>query len=129
VKISSGYEESVSSDEAENLSNNSSKQPDILANSGVERPRFPFTGKPGINVDLEDPSNPLEYFELFCTPDTHHWKETNRIEIMKLLAFFLLQGLHQKLDNELFLMEENSGNDHIFGAVQQEEFSPSTKVS
>jgi hypothetical protein len=21
------------------------------------------------NVDLEAPSNPLEYFELFCTPD------------------------------------------------------------
>jgi hypothetical protein len=36
---------------------------------GAERPCFPFTGKPGINVDLEDPSDPLEYFELFCTPD------------------------------------------------------------
>jgi hypothetical protein len=22
-----------------------------------------------MNVDLEDPSNPLEYFELFCTPE------------------------------------------------------------
>jgi hypothetical protein len=59
----------------------------------------------------------LEYFELFCTPDiveviareadryaqtflenmsdlklksrTHRWKETNTVEIMKLLAFFL----------------------------------------
>jgi hypothetical protein len=30
---------------------------------------------------------------------THCWKETNRIEIMKLLVFFLLQKLHQKLDN------------------------------
>jgi hypothetical protein len=37
---------------------------------GAEWPRFPFTCKPGINVDLEDPSNPLEYFELFCTPET-----------------------------------------------------------
>jgi hypothetical protein len=26
----------------------------------------------------------------------HHWKENNRNEIMKLLAVFLLQGLHQK---------------------------------
>jgi hypothetical protein len=44
------------------------------------RPRFPFTGKPGINVDLEDPSNPLEYFELFCTPDIAEViaRETNR---------------------------------------------------
>jgi hypothetical protein len=31
--------------------------------------RFPFTGKPGINVDLEDPSSPLEYCELICMPD------------------------------------------------------------
>jgi hypothetical protein len=43
-------------------------QPDVWKNSGVGWPRFPFTGKPGINVDLEDPGNCLEYFELFCTP-------------------------------------------------------------
>jgi hypothetical protein len=35
---------------------------------GFERPRFPFSGKSGINVDLEDRHNPLEYFELFITP-------------------------------------------------------------
>jgi hypothetical protein len=40
-----------------------------MGNSGAKRPYFPFTGKPGINVDLEDPCNPLEYFELFCIPD------------------------------------------------------------
>jgi hypothetical protein len=50
VKISLGGEQSVSCDEAENISNNSSMQPDIWANSGTERPHFPFTGKPGINV-------------------------------------------------------------------------------
>jgi hypothetical protein len=44
-------------------------QLDVRANSGAERPCFPFTGKPGINVDLEDPSNPWEYSELFCTPN------------------------------------------------------------
>jgi hypothetical protein len=83
-------------------------QPDAWANSGNEWPCFPFTGKPGINVDLEDPSNSLEYFELFCTADiaeviaretnqyaqkflentpnlkpksrTHRWKETNRLK-------------------------------------------------
>jgi hypothetical protein len=38
-------------------------QPDVWANSGTEWPRSPFTGKPDINVDLEDPTNPLEYFE------------------------------------------------------------------
>jgi hypothetical protein len=69
VNISFGSEQSVSSDGAENVSDNSSMQPDVQVNSGAERPHFPFTGKPGINVDLEDPSKPLEYFELFCMPD------------------------------------------------------------
>jgi hypothetical protein len=53
LKISSGGEQSVTSDKVENLSNNSSMQPDIWANSGAGRPHFPFTGKPGINVDLD----------------------------------------------------------------------------
>ncbi|PNF41554.1 hypothetical protein B7P43_G12094 [Cryptotermes secundus] len=54
-------------------------QPDVSTNSGA-RPRFPFTSKPGINIDLEDPSNPLEYFELFCMPDLLEViaRETNR---------------------------------------------------
>jgi hypothetical protein len=65
VKISSCGEQSVSYDEQENVSDNSSMQHDIWAKSGAERPCLPFTGKPGINVDLGDPSNPLEYFELF----------------------------------------------------------------
>jgi hypothetical protein len=69
VKILSGGEQSVSSDEAENVRNSRSMQADVWANSDAVRPRFPFTGKPGINVDLEDPSNFLEYLELFCTPE------------------------------------------------------------
>jgi hypothetical protein len=36
VKISSDGEQSVSSDEAENVSDNSSMQPDIWGNSGAE---------------------------------------------------------------------------------------------
>jgi hypothetical protein len=59
----------ISSGGVQNVSDISSMQPDVWANLGAERPCSPFTGKPGINVDLEDPSNPLEYFELFCTPD------------------------------------------------------------
>jgi hypothetical protein len=69
VKILSGGEQSVSSDQAENVSNNSSMQPDVWANSSTKRPCFPSTGKSGINVDLKDRSNALEYFESFCTPD------------------------------------------------------------
>jgi hypothetical protein len=123
VKISSCGEQSVSSDEEADVYDNSSMQHGIWAKSGAERPRFPFSGKPGINVDLEDRVNPLEYFELFCIPEiaeviaretnryaqkcsentpnlklgsrNHHWKETNRNEIMKFLAIFLLQGLNR----------------------------------
>jgi hypothetical protein len=69
MKMLPGGEQTVSSDEAENVSDNSSMQPDVWAHSSAEQPHFPFTGKPGINSDLEDPSNPLEYSELFCTPD------------------------------------------------------------
>jgi hypothetical protein len=68
VKISCG-EQSVSSDEEEDASDSSSMQHVTWAKSGHEQPCFPLNGKPGINVDLEDPSNPLEYFELFCTPE------------------------------------------------------------
>jgi hypothetical protein len=52
-----------------NVSGNSSVQHGIWAKSGGEWPCFPYTGKPGINVDLEDLSNPLEYFKMFCTPE------------------------------------------------------------
>jgi hypothetical protein len=131
VKILS-CEKSVSSEEA-NVSENSSMQHGIWTKSVAEQPRFPFTGKPRINVDSVDPSNPLEYFELLCTPEnaeviarernqfaknflgnmpniklrsrTHHWKEKNRNEIMKLLAAFLLQGLHQKPYNKRYFSQ------------------------
>jgi hypothetical protein len=132
VKILSCSEQSISSDEEENVSDNSNMQHGIWAELGAEQPHFPFTGKPGINVDLEDPSNPLVYFELCCTPEiaeviagetnqyankflentpnlklksrAHHWKEMSRNE-MKLLAFFLLQGLHQKLDKKSYFSQ------------------------
>jgi hypothetical protein len=40
----------------------------IWAKSGAEQPCLPFSGKPGKNVNLEDPINPLECFK-FCTPE------------------------------------------------------------
>jgi hypothetical protein len=80
VKSSSCCEQSVSSDEEENVCDSSSMQHGIWAKSGAERPRIIFTGKPGMKVDLEDPSNPLEYSELFCTQETAEVtaRETNR---------------------------------------------------
>jgi hypothetical protein len=65
VKISSSGEQCVNSNEEENVSVSSNMQHDICLKSDAERPRFPFTGKPGINVGLEDPTDSLEYFELF----------------------------------------------------------------
>jgi hypothetical protein len=55
-------------------------QHDIQAKSGAERPCFPFTGKSGLNIDLEDPSNPPDYFKLFYTPEIEEViaRETNQ---------------------------------------------------
>jgi hypothetical protein len=68
------------SDEDENVSDNSSTQHGIWTKSGAEQPHLPFTGKLGTNVDLEDPTNPLEYFDLFCTSEIAEViaRETNR---------------------------------------------------
>jgi hypothetical protein len=33
----------------------------------AKRPHFPFSGTPGLNVDVEDPNNPREYCEVFIT--------------------------------------------------------------
>jgi hypothetical protein len=35
---------------------------EVWIKSDTEQSRFPFTGKPGINVDFDDPSNPLGIF-------------------------------------------------------------------
>jgi hypothetical protein len=36
---------------------------------------------------------------------THYWKETNRNQIIKFLEFFLLQGLHQKLNDKSYFSQ------------------------
>lgn len=106
-------------------------QPGTWSSVGKERPPFLFSGQPGLNVQIDDPANPLEFFELFITREicehisdetnryaeqflekntlhlkeksrVHYWSETDSDEIMKLLAFLLLQGLHQKPDNKSY---------------------------
>jgi hypothetical protein len=66
LKISSWGEQSTSSEEEENVGDNSNMQHAVWAESGAERTHFPLTGKPGIYVDLEDPCKTLEYSELIC---------------------------------------------------------------
>jgi hypothetical protein len=48
VKILSCGDLSVSSDEEENVSDNSNMQHGIWTKSCAEQPHFPFTGKPGM---------------------------------------------------------------------------------
>jgi hypothetical protein len=68
VKVLSGSERSDSSND-EAVNDDSGMQLGTWTKVGAERPRFPFSGKPGLNVDLEDQNSPLEYFELFITPE------------------------------------------------------------
>jgi hypothetical protein len=63
VKILSCDEESVSSDEKENVSDNTACSMTYGQKSGDEQPHSPPIGKPDMNVDLEEPSNSLEYSE------------------------------------------------------------------
>jgi hypothetical protein len=65
MNILSCGEQSVGYDKEDSASDSSSMQHGIWAKSGAEQPRLPFTGKPDINIDFEDLSNPLKYFELF----------------------------------------------------------------
>jgi hypothetical protein len=69
VDMSSGSEQRESSDNEYNANDNSDMQHNTWTRSDAERPHFPFSGKPGISVDLEVRNNPLEYFELFITPE------------------------------------------------------------
>jgi hypothetical protein len=51
---------------------------------------------------------------------THHLKETKRNGIMKFLAFFLLQGLHQKPDNKSYLSRRKILETPIFSELFSE---------
>jgi hypothetical protein len=64
VDMSSGNEQRANSDDEDNANDNSDMQHDTWTRIGIEGPCFPCSGKPGINVDLEDQNNPLEYFKL-----------------------------------------------------------------
>jgi hypothetical protein len=69
MEFLSGSEQSDSSDDEDDVNDDSDMQHGTWAKVGAERPRFPFSGKPGLNFDLEDLNNPLEYYELLITPD------------------------------------------------------------
>jgi hypothetical protein len=45
---------------------------------GAERPLFPFSSGPSLNIDIEFRKNPLEYFELFVTPELADLEQRNK---------------------------------------------------
>jgi hypothetical protein len=45
---------------------------------GTEQSLFPFSGRPGLNIDLEFRNKPLEYFELFITPELANLEQRNK---------------------------------------------------
>jgi hypothetical protein len=53
-------------------------QLDIWGNSGAEQPHFPFTGKPGINVVLEDLSNPWNVLSVFYSRNCGSHSQGNK---------------------------------------------------
>jgi hypothetical protein len=63
VKFLSDCEQSDSSDGEDNVNDDSNMQHE----AGAELPRF--SGKPGLNVHLEDPNSLLDCSELLITPE------------------------------------------------------------
>ena len=50
------------SDSESECSGESDVQIGTWSTIGAERPPFPFSGHSGLNVGIQDPSNPLEFF-------------------------------------------------------------------
>jgi hypothetical protein len=69
VKFLSGSKQSDSSDDKDNVNYDSDIQHGTWTKVGTEWPHFPFSGKPGLNIDIEDPNNLLDYFEFLITPE------------------------------------------------------------
>jgi hypothetical protein len=69
VKFLSDSEQSDSSDDKDNVNDDSDMQHGTWTKTGAEQPHFPFSGKPDLKVHLEDPNSLLDYFQLLITPD------------------------------------------------------------
>jgi hypothetical protein len=80
VKFLSDSEQSDSCDDEDNANDDSDMQHETWTKVGAEQPRFPFSGKPGLNVHLEDPNKLLDYSELLIAPELAELiiRETNR---------------------------------------------------
>lgn len=111
-------------------STNSGNVPFVWTRQKLPFPIFPFTGNAGIQVNINDKEDPLEYFELFVTDELvdlivkqtnlyakqyldsvgtlkprsrfRKWKETDANEIRILFAFLMYQGVVWKPDTQLY---------------------------
>jgi hypothetical protein len=62
---------------------------------GAEWPHFPFSGGPGLHVDLQYGNNPPEYFDLFITP------ELANLEQRKKQVYPTISRKYAKLENKI----------------------------
>jgi hypothetical protein len=67
--MSSVSEQRENSYDEDNANDSSDMKDDAWMRVGTERQCFPFSGKPGISVDLEDQNSTLEYVGLFIAPE------------------------------------------------------------
>jgi hypothetical protein len=67
VKFLSHSKQSDSSDDEDNVNDDSDVQHETWTKVGADQPHFPFSGNPGVNVHFKDPNNLLDYSELLIT--------------------------------------------------------------
>ena len=127
---------------------NSAPNNDILqwTVNGQVRSRFSFTGNPGIQVALNDVTDPLEFFELFFDNEivdqiatetnryarqfleerlvnlmarsrSKEWIDTDSNEIRVFLALLLMQGVNHKPDMQCYFSKRTSLYSPFFAEV------------
>jgi len=123
---------------------------DAWVTQGQLRPKFPFSGNPGIKVNIADPDDPLAYFELFFDDPlidmivqqtnlyakqfldfnrstlkkrsrSKEWIDTNKEEMKVYLGLLLLQGIVQKPVTNLFFSKKKSIETPFFRTTMKRE--------
>jgi hypothetical protein len=111
---------------------------------GEARPRFPFTGNPGIKVEISRENKPIEYFDKFFDDSIINeivqqtniyaqqfvnennlkarsrviqWEDTNSDEIRVYLALLLLQGIVYKPEQAQYFSKKQSISTPFFAAI------------
>ena len=120
--------------------------PSAWSTQGSARSRFPFTGNPGLKVNVENKEDPLSFFELYFDASlisliveqtnlyaqqvltesagrqkkrsrTKAWKDTDAGEIKLYLAVLLLQGIVHKPKETLYFSKKASLSTPFFRRI------------